>query len=181
MASKTSLARRSVKVLLTRLAGNTEEQIAFLEFLKTVEGLFKRNKTFRDIVLNEQIPLEEKKKLFSQIVEGTPLTQKDLAVEFLTFLTRHHLFKYLPQIIRSYQYELENVLGTVKAEIESAAELPEELKSELVKRLEEKLGKKVEAEFSVNPDLIGGFVVRTTSFVVDASVKDLLRELALKI
>jgi len=181
MAKGVNLARRVVKVLLHRLENNTEEQVKFLELLKLLNEVYKREKTVRDLVLNEEIPLEEKVKVFEPLLEKVNIENRDLAKELIVFLTKHHAFKYLPLIIRSYQYELENVLGTVKAEIITASDLPEEIKTKLVQTLENKLNKKVEAEFKVDPDILGGFVVKTTSFVVDASVKDLLRELAMKI
>jgi F-type H+-transporting ATPase subunit delta len=181
MSSKLALAKRSVKVLLNRLAGKTEEQIKFLEFLKLIDRLFKSEKSFKDLVLNDEIPLGEKEKFFEDFVSKLDLEDKELAKEFLVFLTKHHLFKYLPVIIRSYQYELESVLGTVKAEVITADELPEDIKTKIVETLKNKLRRQVEATFTVNPELIGGFVVKTTSVVVDASVKDLLRELAMKI
>jgi len=181
MASKLTLAKRVVKVLLNRLASNTEEQIKFLEFLKLIDKLFKNNKTFKDFVLNEEIPLKEKEKFFREFVAGLDIENKELAVELLLFLTKHHLFRYLPLIIRTYQYELESVMGTVKAEVITAAELPEEIKVKIVETLKKKLKRNVEADFAIDPELIGGFVVKTTSVVVDAAVKDLLKELAMKI
>ncbi|HIC09384.1 MAG TPA: ATP synthase F1 subunit delta [Aquificales bacterium] len=181
MSRGSNLAKRVVKVLLNRLAGKTEEQIKFLELLKTLDELYKKNKAFKDIVLNEQLSLSEKAAIVKEFVERLDIEDKGLAEELLLFLIKHHAFKYLSLIIRAYQYELENVLGTAKAEVISASELPEELKKKLVETLEGKLNKKLEVEFKTDPELIGGFVVKTTSFVVDASVKDLLRELALKI
>jgi len=176
-----SAAKRAVKVLLNKLQGKTEEQIKFLEFLNTLHEIYKKNKTFRDLVLNERIPMEEKEKFFEDFVKNLDIENKELAKEFLMFLTKKHAFKQLPLIIHYYQYELENIVGTLKAEIVTASELPEEIKKQLVEVLEKKLNRKVEAEFKVEPEIIGGFVVRTTSFVVDASVKDLLKELAMKI
>ena len=181
MAKGTALAKRVVKVLLNRLAGKTEEQVRFLDFLRALEEVYRKDKKVRDLILSEEIPLEKKEKLFEELIEKWGLEEKELAKELVAFLIKHRAFKYLPLVIRAYQYELENVLGTLKAEIETASELPEEIKKQLVETLEKKLNRKVEAEFKVNPELIGGFVVRTTSFVVEASVKDLLRELALKI
>ena len=181
MVKGTALAKRVVKVLLNRLAGKTEEQVRFLDFLRALEEVYRRDKKVRDLILSEEIPLEKKEKLFEELIEKWGLEEKELAKELVAFLIKHRVFKYLPLVIRAYQYELENVLGTLKAEIETASELPEEIKKQLVKTLEKKLNRKVEAEFKVNPELIGGFIVKTTSFVVEASVKDLLRELALKI
>ena len=176
-----TLAKRVVRVLLNRLAGKTEEQLKFLELLQLLEELYRKNKTFRDIVLNEKLPLEEKVKLVEEFVAYLDVEDKELAKELITFLIKHHLFRYLPIIIRLYQYELETVLGTARAEVVTASPLPEEIEKQLVETLEEKLKKKLQVEFKVDPSLIGGFVVKTTSFVVDASVRDLLRELAMKI
>ncbi len=176
-----AIAKNAVKVLLNKLQGKTEEQIKFLDFLKTLHEIYRKNKTFRDLVLNEQIPLEEKEKIYEDFVGKLDIEDKELAKEFLVFLTKKHGFNQLPLIIHYYQYELENIVGTLKAEIVTASELPEEVKKQLIEVLEKKLNRKVEADFKIDPELIGGFVVRTTSFVVDASVRNLLKELAMKI
>lgn len=53
----------------------------------------------------------------------------------------------------------------------------EEEKLRIIKRLEEKSGKKVEAEFVVDPGLIGGLTVRWGDFVLDGSLRGSLSRL----
>ncbi len=88
----------------------------------------------------------------------------------------------LPAIATAYRGLVARERGARQVEIISARPLGEAEKVAIVESLGKQLGAKVEAETSVDDNLIGGFVVRVGSRQFDASVKaklDALR-LALK-
>ncbi|MCG9895268.1 MAG: ATP synthase F1 subunit delta [Fimbriimonadaceae bacterium] len=67
----------------------------------------------------------------------------------------------------------------VKAVVESAQELADDQRGAIVSRVAEVTGRTVEAEFRLNPDLIGGVKVYYDDYVLDGTVRghlDRLRE-----
>ncbi|MEC5126547.1 F0F1 ATP synthase subunit delta [Verrucomicrobiales bacterium BCK34] len=67
-----------------------------------------------------------------------------------------------------------------KALVESAVELEPSVKEGVVADLKKKYGDQVEAEFALNPELLGGMKIRVGSDVWDGSVKNRLERLAEK-
>jgi ATP synthase F1 delta subunit len=61
--------------------------------------------------------------------------------------------------------------------VTSAVELDESLVQEIGKRIEEQTGRTVELSSNVDPDVLGGLVVRVGNMVLDASVRNRLERL----
>ncbi len=70
--------------------------------------------------------------------------------------------------------------GVVKAKVASAVDLNDQLKKKMISDLESKIGKKVVANYTVDSNLVGGFIVRVEDTVYDASVKHQLKLLRVK-
>ena len=62
-------------------------------------------------------------------------------------------------------------------QVSSAVELDEGLVRSIGDRIEERTGRKVELTSSVDPDIIGGLVLRVGNRVLDASVQGRLQRL----
>ncbi len=67
--------------------------------------------------------------------------------------------------------------GVTKAIFESALELAEDQRNALVTKVQSATGKRVEAEFHVNPELIGGVKVTYDNFVLDGTARGHLNRL----
>ena len=67
-----------------------------------------------------------------------------------------------------------------EAIVESAAPLDEGMQRQVLADLRTKYGRPIEADFQVNPDLIGGMRIRVGSDVWDGSVKNRLERLESK-
>jgi F-type H+-transporting ATPase subunit delta len=61
--------------------------------------------------------------------------------------------------------------GVVKAKVVSAVELDDQIKQKMISGLEKKTNKKISANYRIDPDMIGGYIVRIEDTVYDASVK----------
>ena len=64
--------------------------------------------------------------------------------------------------------------------IQSATELEPSVKSEVIADLSKKYGDQIEAEYVIDPDLLGGMRIRVGSDVWDGSVKNRLERLSSK-
>ena len=80
--------------------------------------------------------------------------------------------------IASYVRELlDERRGIVRAQVRTAVEIDEERRQWFASQLGELTGKQVEVEAEVDPDLIGGAVVRIGDRLIDGSARSRLRAL----
>jgi F-type H+-transporting ATPase subunit delta len=84
----------------------------------------------------------------------------------------------LPAITEAFEELKALDEGTLDAQIIAAAKPSAAEVKDLVKRLETKFGKKIEANVSVDSELIGGIKIIVGDTVIDASVKGQLQNLA---
>ena len=67
--------------------------------------------------------------------------------------------------------------GRMTVEAVTAVELPDDIRERVVARLDEVLGRDVELVTIVDPQLVGGMVLRSGGVVVDASIRQRLDDL----
>lgn len=96
---------------------------------------------------------------------------------FLFVIVDNRRATLLPQIQQAFEAELNARLGMAEAEVASARELTAEEKNELTRVLGRLTGKRVEARYGIDPELIGGAVVRVGSTIYDGSVREQLNRL----
>ena len=85
----------------------------------------------------------------------------------------------LPDIIKSFQAKLALRRGSQIAKVTSAKALTAAEKTQIKSKLKAVTGQTVTMETEVDPDLLGGFVVKLGSRVFDASLKTKLDDLRL--
>lgn len=81
-------------------------------------------------------------------------------------------------LINAYWRRIRLEIEKSQALVESASELEPSVKASVVADLKKKYGDQVEAEFKLNPELLGGMKIRVGSDVWDGSVKNRLERLA---
>ena len=84
----------------------------------------------------------------------------------------------IPMIAKQYESLRAQEEGIIEAELETAFEIEDEQRSSLVAALQNRLGRKVRLTSNVNPDLLGGVVVRAGDWVIDGSVRARLEKLS---
>jgi F-type H+-transporting ATPase subunit delta len=116
---------------------------------------------------------EEKKDGIGRIVSDAD----ERTVNFLELLAERHRMPVIFRVRRDLDalWAEENKLLPVS--VTSAVELDDELVSDIGKRIEEQAGRRVELSSSVDPDLLGGLVVRVGNMVLDASLRNRLERL----
>jgi F-type H+-transporting ATPase subunit delta len=96
---------------------------------------------------------------------------------FLLVIIDHQRAQFLPEIVAAFQQVIRQRQGITEAQVSSAVELNAPQKAELESTLERLTGKRVEAKFSLEPELLGGAVVRVGDTVYDGSLRSRLNEL----
>lgn len=96
---------------------------------------------------------------------------------FLFVVVDHRRSLLLPQIREAFEALLYARLGVAEAQVTSVAELTADQKAGLTRVLERLTGKRVEAQYALDPALIGGAVVQIGSTIYDGSVREQLNRL----
>jgi F-type H+-transporting ATPase subunit delta len=116
---------------------------------------------------------EEKKDGIRRIVSDAD----ERVLNFLELLAERHRMPALFRIRRIFEglWAEENKLLPVV--VTSATELDAGLVEDIGKRIEEQTGRRVELSSNVNPDVLGGLMVRVGNMVLDATVRNRLEQL----
>jgi F-type H+-transporting ATPase subunit delta len=101
----------------------------------------------------------------------------DTIVNFLKLLIENHRMPVIFRVRRGYDelWEEENKLLPVQ--VTSAVELDQATVKQIGDRIAEQTGQRVDLSASVEPDILGGIVVRVGNQVLDASVRNRLEQL----
>jgi F-type H+-transporting ATPase subunit delta len=87
----------------------------------------------------------------------------------------------LPEIQGAFEAKLDELEGVARADVTSARELNERQKKQLKTVLERLSGRRVEANYQLDPALIAGAVVRVGSTIYDGSVRTQLERLRVRL
>jgi F-type H+-transporting ATPase subunit delta len=118
---------------------------------------------------------EIKQKVIEKLAERM---EWDPAVRnFACLIVDHRRTHMIREIQDAFQQELNLRLGIAEAEVTSARALTPSEKGELTTALERRTGKKIEAHFREDKDLLGGAMVRVGSTIYDGSVREQLARL----
>lgn len=103
----------------------------------------------------------------------------DIVAKFLGVLAQNRRLFALPAITAAFRHRLATARGEVTAEVTSATPLDAEQLEAVKASVSRYAGKAVSLTAAVDPNLLGGLVVRIGSRMVDASLKTKLQQLEL--
>jgi len=113
---------------------------------------------------------QEKKDGLHRAVSGA----EAIFVNFLDLLVENHRMPALFRIRRGYDALWREHNKRLPVQVTSAVELDEGTIRRIGERIEEQTGQQVELSASVEPDILGGIVVRVGNQVLDASIRNRL-------
>jgi F-type H+-transporting ATPase subunit delta len=116
---------------------------------------------------------EEKKEGLKKVVDGAD----DIFMNFLEALLERHRMPVIFRIRHRYEalWDEENKLLPV--EVTSAVALDESTVKSIGDRIGKQTGRQVELSSHVDPEILGGIVLRVGNFILDASIKNQLNQL----
>jgi F-type H+-transporting ATPase subunit delta len=116
---------------------------------------------------------EEKKHALERAIEGGD----PIFMNFLEALVERHRMPAIFQIRAAYERLWDEANKRLPVQITSAVALGEETVRSIGDRISEQTGQTVELSSSVDPDLIGGIVLRVGNVILDASIRNRLNQL----
>ena len=116
---------------------------------------------------------DEKKDGVGRMLEGAEAT----FISFLETLIERHRMPELFRMRTHYEELWEAEMKLLPVEVTSAIELDEAVVTEIGERIRTQTGNKIELTSVVDPDILGGIVLRVGDFILDASIRNSLSQL----
>jgi F0F1-type ATP synthase delta subunit len=166
-----SWARMFLAVTETTDGKNAKEAFLCLKALalpiKPVSGIFFGHDASEKLekVLRESVTENRGEKT-------QPSIPMEYAIRFICLLVEKHSLKYIDLILSRIESMLNGKNGILDLDIESAAPVENDLIENFERLIKEKTGAAgVNIKTYVKPELLGGYLLRTNGFYIDATLK----------
>jgi len=140
-----------------------------LEQLRSFDAAVESSQDLRSVLASPAIPVARKRAIIKDIAGRLGLG--NVTRNFVLVVSDHRRAAGMAQILDAFEMLLDERLGFVRAQVNSAFELNEQQQGELSGQLGQLAGGSVRMRFTVDPELIGGVTARIGSKVYDGSVR----------
>lgn len=159
---------------LFMLACEEKKQESYGEALENVKNAFLENPEYAELLASPGVSLNERLKAIDAVfADRIP----EHILYYLKLLCEKGRILYFIESVREYNALLDASKQISNAKITSAVELTENEKQKLITKLESIVKGKVEAEYFVDADLLGGFIVEIDGKIMDGSLRHRLHEI----
>jgi F-type H+-transporting ATPase subunit delta len=168
-----SIARRYAQALFsTAMKAGTVERVE--TDLEMIDALLRTSPRLLRILRAPTIGAAEKKELARRLFESQI---SNLTLRFLSLLIDKRREGVLPEINREFRSLSYGARGILPVTATVATHLTAEERARLIEALVRRTGKTIELSEEVDPELIGGMVLRLGDTIIDGSVAGQLRRL----
>ncbi|MGH7509404.1 MAG: ATP synthase F1 subunit delta [Gemmatimonadales bacterium] len=139
----------------------------YADLLDAVAAAIEDTPRVKAVLMSPRVPKAEKARLLSGALKGAP-REFVLWLQAVVKRGRHPLLR---EMATEYLGLLDIKLNRIRASVTLARKPDEKLKKAIEENLSRQLDKKVIAAYSVDPEILGGAVVRLGERVLDGSVR----------
>jgi F-type H+-transporting ATPase subunit delta len=164
------VARRYARALFGLGVKKGDSQIdGYGKDLAQLQEVFAATPEASAVFRNPIFSAEDKKAVIGKIMDKLKITGE--VRNFCLLLADKGRLNELPAISSVYAELLDEAQGIKRGVFVSAVKIAEKKKGEIVKQLEDQLKAKLVLDFEVDPDILGGVVLKVGDQVLDASLK----------
>ena len=166
-------ARALVEVVTA--PGSKVDPAQVLSQLRAVQELIQSSAVLQNALASPAVAPSRKRAVMRRLME--PMGALDKVRNFVYVVIDHRRAHELASIVDAFETLLDEHLGFVAAEIQSATPLTDAQRATLEIQVSRIAGKKAKLKFSSDPTLIGGVIAHVGSTVYDGSVRGQLERL----
>ncbi|HYM54258.1 MAG TPA: ATP synthase F1 subunit delta [Solirubrobacteraceae bacterium] len=155
---------------VAREQGKLEE---LREQLSQFADALEQNRELAVFFFSPYFSTKEKQDGLGRLLDGAD----QLFLNFLSTLIENHRMPVIFRIRQQYERLWEEENRVLPVEITSAIELDQATTESLGRRIGERTGRKVMLAARVDPDILGGIVLRVGNSILDASIRNRLEQL----
>jgi len=160
---------------LLELAEESKSLKSVEKDVKTLKGLFAKSADLTAMASSPVIDMDDKVAALTAVAKKAKVSA--LTTQFIGTVTKNRRAAEIPAMLASFEDMVARRKGSQVAKVASAQKLTAAQLTSLKSNLKKTLGRPVDVETSVDPDLLGGFIVRIGSRLYDSSLKTKLEDL----
>ncbi|HCE55304.1 MAG: ATP synthase F1 subunit delta [Lutibacter sp.] len=166
-------AIRYAKAILS-FALEQQKEVEVNNDMLLVVNTIQDSKELQLLLSSPVLKTELKKAALKEIFAGktSPLT-----IGLINLLIDNKRLPILGEVAKKYNVIFDSLKGIEVAKVTTAIPLTEELNQQVLRKVIEITGKQATIESTINPDIIGGFILRVGDIQYDASVSNKLQVL----
>jgi F-type H+-transporting ATPase subunit delta len=131
------------------------------------------NHSLQTFFFSPYLSTDEKKDGLGRLIEGA----EETFMSFLETLVERHRMPEIFHIRARYEELWDAEMKRLPVEVTSAVELDDAFVRDIGERIGTQTGNKIELTRVVDPDIVGGIVLRVGDFILDASIRNRLDQL----
>lgn len=168
------IAERYARGLSQSIANDADVE-PMVRALHDLGALFETNHDFRSVLANPAIDRNKRQQVLDAVLEAEPMPRP--VARLAQVLLRRGRITMLPDVAQVFAMLADARLNRVQATVTTALPLDQDRAGRLGGALERYSGKAVRMKYDVDPEILGGVVVRIGSTVVDGTVRTRLEGL----
>jgi F-type H+-transporting ATPase subunit delta len=161
-----SIARNYAEALFD-LAGRTGQADRYADLIDAVAAAVETIPKVKAVLMSPRVPKAAKARFLGEALKQTPRE----FVLWLQAVVKRGRQSILREIALEYQALLDQKLNRVRASVTLARKPDDKLKAMVEERLGRQLNKQVIAAYLVDPEILGGTIIRVGDRVLDGSVR----------
>jgi F-type H+-transporting ATPase subunit delta len=158
---------------LFQVASERELLDVVREQLAQFVDVLSANHNLQTFFFSPYLSTEEKKDGLVRMIEGA----EETFMNFLETLVERHRMPEIFHIRRRYEEMWDAEMKLLPVEVTSAVQLDESVVRDIGDRIGTQTGNKIELTSVVDPNILGGIVLRVGDFILDASIRNRLSQL----
>lgn len=143
--------------------------------LEDFKAAYAESAELRNFLASPGVPRQAKHGVIEKLVAR--LGASKIIRNFLFVVVDNQRAHLLPEIVETFEEVVRQRQGVAEAQVTSAVALNEAQKTTLLRTLEHLSGKKIQAKYLLQPELLGGAVVRIGDTIYDGSLRNRLNQL----
>jgi F-type H+-transporting ATPase subunit delta len=161
-----TVARNYAEALfdLGERSGNT---VRYADLIDAVAAAVENTPEVQGVLMSPRVPKADKARILGTALQGAP---REFTL-FLQALVKRNRQQLLRQIASEYHGLLDIKLNRVRAGVTLAREADPMLQKTIAEALSRQLGKEVLPAFTVDPEILGGTIVRIGERIHDGSLR----------
>jgi F-type H+-transporting ATPase subunit delta len=145
-----------------------------VEDMELVLSAIHSSSDLRRLLENPIIGFEKKQSVLEEIFKDKVSKE---SMNFIKFIVDKHREEILGNIIKKFLEIRNEQLGIINVDVKTAFEFNDDQKIKLKNKLEKIFDKKAQLNFSIDKEIIGGFVAKVNDTIFNASTKHQLEQL----